>query len=260
VIVKGPLQFASQLEGRLLLHQEIPAIGQFIKQVGDGAQRPRLRPLRPTLAEAGGLVLRVLEGHTDSVLAVALTADGSRAVSGSDDKTLRVWGLEGNQPPHVLEGHTSIVEAVALTADGKLAVSGSDDRTRRVWDLEGNQPPHLLEGHAKRISAVALTVDGKRAVSGSKDQMLRVWDLEGNRPPRVLVGHTGWVRSVALTADGKRAVSGSDDNTLRVWDLKSGNCLVIFTCDAPVLGCACSGDVIAAGDQGRQVHLFAWEA
>jgi WD40 repeat protein len=108
--------------------------------------------------------------------------------------------------------------------------------------------------------AVALTADGKRAVSGSSDHTLRVWDLEGNQPPRVLEGHTGWVRAVALAADGKRAVSGSDDHTLRIWDLKDGNCLVIFTCDAPVLCCAWSGDVIAAGDQGRQVHLFAWEA
>jgi len=79
---------------------------------------------------------RVLEGHTDWVLAVALTADGKRAVSGSDDRTLRVWDLEGNQPPRVLEGHTGWVTAVALTADGKRAVSGSHDGTLRVWDLE----------------------------------------------------------------------------------------------------------------------------
>jgi WD40 repeat protein len=90
--------------------------------------------------------------------------------------------------------------------------------------------------------------------------MLRVWDTEGHQAPRVLEGHTDSVNAVALTADGKRAVSGSDDNTLRVWDLKSGNCLAVFTCDAPVLCCAWSGDVIAAGDRTRQFHLFAWEA
>ena len=58
---------------------------------------------------------------------MALTADGKRAVSGSSDYTLRVWDLEGNQPPRVLEGHTDVVTAVALTADGKRAVSGSYD-------------------------------------------------------------------------------------------------------------------------------------
>ena len=49
---------------------------------------------------------------------------------------MRVWDLEGNQPPRVLEGHTSDVRAVALSADGQRAVSGSGDHTLRVWDLK----------------------------------------------------------------------------------------------------------------------------
>ena len=120
---------------------------------------------------------------------MALTAGGKRAVSsGSYDNTLRVWDLEGNQPPRVLKGHTGQVNSVALTADGKRAVSGSWGGTLRVWDLEGNQPPRVLKGHTDMVYAVALTADGKRAVSGSHDKTLRVWDLEGNQPPRVLEG------------------------------------------------------------------------
>ena len=88
---------------------------------------------------------RVLEGHADAVWAVALTADGKRAVSGSCDHTLRVWDLEGNRwmrllrgycRPRVLEGHTGEVRALALTADGKRAISASRDGTLRVWDLD----------------------------------------------------------------------------------------------------------------------------
>jgi len=226
-------QFTSQMTARLLAHAAQPGIASFLEQLDAYAPRPRLRPLRPTLTAAGGPERRVLEGHTGGVYAVALTADGKRAVSGSDDKTLRVWDLEGSQPPRVLEGpHHPVdnrdgldcspggVYAVALTADGKRAVSGSDDKTLRVWDLEGNQPPRALEGHTDRVWAVALTTDGKRAVSGSGDNTLRVWDLEGDRPLRVLEGHTYGVYAVALTADGKRAVSGSTDKTLRVWDLE----------------------------------------
>ena len=78
---------------------------------------------------------RVLESHTDRVRAVALSADGKRAVSGSDDTTLRVWDLDGQTPPRVLEGHTHWTYAVALSADGKRAVSGSYDKTLRLWDL-----------------------------------------------------------------------------------------------------------------------------
>jgi hypothetical protein len=65
-------------------------------------------------------------GHSGPITAVALTADGKRAVSGSDDHTLRVWDLESNHPPRVLEGHSGPVRAVALTTGGKRSVSGSE--------------------------------------------------------------------------------------------------------------------------------------
>lgn len=67
---------------------------------------------------------------------MAITPDGGRAVSGSSDKTLRVWDLKSGQAVRTLNGHTGSVNAVALTPDGLRAVLGSDDETVRVWDLE----------------------------------------------------------------------------------------------------------------------------
>jgi energy-coupling factor transporter ATP-binding protein EcfA2 len=75
----------------------------------------------------------------------------------------------------------------------------------------------------------------------------------------ILAGHTGRVWTVVLSGDGKRAVSGSKDHTVRVWDLGSGKCLAVFTCDYAVSSCAWARERIVAGDEGGQVHLFAWE-
>ena len=46
-----------------------------------------------------GQVLKVLEGHTDHVVAVAISNDGSKTVSGSWDKTVRVWSMETGEVP-----------------------------------------------------------------------------------------------------------------------------------------------------------------
>ena len=59
------------------------------------------------------------------VMAVAVTPDGRRAVSGSDDRTLKVWDLEQGALLATLEGHGDWVRAVAVTPDGRRAVSGS---------------------------------------------------------------------------------------------------------------------------------------
>ena len=75
-----------------------------------------------------------------------MTPDGRRAVSASEDRTLRLWDLESGQTIRTLEGHTERVLAVAVTPDGRRAVSASEDRTLRLWDLESGQ----TISHARR--------------------------------------------------------------------------------------------------------------
>jgi hypothetical protein len=99
--------------------------------------------------------LMVLRGHAGRVWAVALSADGRTAVSGSDDNTVRSWDLSTGRCTAVLEGHAGWVNAVALSADGRTAVSGSYDKTVRSWDLTTGRCT-VLEGHPVGFWAVAV--------------------------------------------------------------------------------------------------------
>ena len=137
MLASHPAQLAGQLLGRLLGFDD-SEIRSLMKQAGSplpGHGSHLLLPITASLRPPGGPLLRTLEGHTHEVKAVALTADGRHAVSGSYDKTLRVWDLETGQTIRTLEGHTGRVTSLALTADGRHAVSGSWDNTLRVWDL-----------------------------------------------------------------------------------------------------------------------------
>jgi WD40 repeat protein/serine/threonine protein kinase len=221
VLARDHRQLPGQLIGRLL-GNPAPIIQFLLKSAAESRSWPRLQPLTPSLAPPGGPMIRTFEGHTDWVRAVALTPDRRCAISGSWDRTLRVWDLESGQSLHTLQGHTDWVNAVALTPDGDRAISGSADRTLRVWDLESGQSVWTLEGHTDRVNAVAVTPNGGRAISASADRTLWVWDLESGQSVWTLEGHTDGVNAVAVTPDGNRVISASSDHTLRVWDLESG--------------------------------------
>ncbi|KIK23227.1 hypothetical protein PISMIDRAFT_63421, partial [Pisolithus microcarpus 441] len=166
-----------------------------------------------------------LEGHSSEVNSVAFSPDGKRIVSGSHDKTVRIWDFErGVQIGSPLQGHTGWVQSVGFSPDGKEIVSGSHDTTVRIWDAErGVQIGGSLEGHTGVVWSVSFSPNGKRIVSASEDTTVRIWDVgRGIQIGSSLQGHTDWVWSVAFSPDGKRIVSGSRDNTVRVWDAERG--------------------------------------
>jgi len=174
--------------------------------------------LRPAL-------LWTLEGHGDGVMSVSVTPDGRWAVTGSYDKTMRVWDLETGTCLQTLHGHFDEIRSVSMTPDGRRAVTGCYDNTVRVWDMERGICLRTLEGHREGVGSVSVTPDGCRVVTGSLDHTVRIWNVESGMCLRTLEGHQDGVRSVSLTPDGCRAVTGSMDHTVRVWDLESGVCL-----------------------------------
>ncbi|KZP10837.1 WD40 repeat-like protein [Athelia psychrophila] len=169
--------------------------------------------------------LKTLEGHKDTVRAVAYSPDGSHIASGSSDETIRIWDAEtGEAVGEPLRGHSSHILAIVYSPDGAYIVSGSSDNTIRIWDAEtGESVGEPLRDHTGAIWAIAYSPDGRHIVSGSGDKTLRIWDVETREVVgEPLKGHTGIISSVAYCPDGTHIVSGSYDKMLRIWDAETG--------------------------------------
>jgi hypothetical protein len=121
------------------------------------------------------------------VTAVAVSADGSRVVSGSDDQTARVWDARTGQFLYELTGHTARLSCVAVSADGTRIVTGAHDGTVRVWNGKTVQSVFELredrEGQVVYVWSVALSADGSQIVAryGLGEKTI-VWDATTGRP------------------------------------------------------------------------------
>ncbi|MFO1430694.1 MAG: hypothetical protein U1F76_11230 [Candidatus Competibacteraceae bacterium] len=149
--------------------------------------------------------MNILKGHKSDVTSVAISPDNKYIASGSKDKTVRLWNLEGNLMSKPFQGHTDYVNAIAFSPNGKSIVTGSSDKTIRLWDLEGNPIGKPFQGHQDVVRSVAFSPDGESIVSGGKDG-IRLWDLKGH----VISSFGDYkdeVFSVAFSPDGKMIAS-----------------------------------------------------
>jgi cytochrome c len=189
-----------------------------------------------------------LRGHGGPVRAVALSPDGTAALSGSFDSSAIRWSLAHNAAEQVLRFHDDAVNAVTLLKDGRAVTAGADGRIA-IWSGDKQQPDTVLRGHTAPIVALAVSPDGATLASAAWDNTVRLWPLAGGEP-RVLQGHTQNVNGVAFTADGKSVVSASYDLTLRIWPLDGGVPTTV-TLPAPLSAVAVARDeIVAAGANG----------
>ena len=80
--------------------------------------------------------LKTLEGHLGEVLSVSYSPDGTKIISGSRDKTIKIWDANTGECLKTLEGHSSYVWSVAYSLDSKRIISGSADETIKIWGEE----------------------------------------------------------------------------------------------------------------------------
>jgi WD40 repeat protein len=197
--------------------------------------------------------VRQFVGHKAAVICVAFSPDGKLALSGSGDRTVRLWNVATGEevrrfagdlpnvgvsvvgllgaplgqgsllaaaglcPQGAWQAHKGDVHGVAFSPDGKLAASGGLDAVR-VWDVASGTQLRRLDTPTNFVLSVAFAPDGKRLLSTSKaDHVVRIWDVATGKQVGQLVGHTAEVQAAVYAPDGKLIASGGDD-TVRIWD------------------------------------------
>jgi WD40 repeat protein len=186
--------------------------------------------------------------HAQVVLSVAVSPDGERIASSSQDGIIKIWDAKTGQELRSVPAHDNQVRSIAFSPDGHWLASGSWDKTVKIWDSRTGALRCNLEGNKEVVWSVAFNPDGKLVASGGgldRVAELKLWNAATGQEVRTLSGHTGQVRCIAFSSDGRRLASGAaeHDRTVKVWDVQTGQeLLTLRGHQHPIWGLAFSPD------------------
>jgi WD40 repeat protein len=173
--------------------------------------------------------LHTFKGHELAISALAISPDGQVLVSGSADRTIRIWNLKNMQLLHQLNSGNTPITALAIEHDGNVFISGSQGGTLKFWQLSTGKLLHTIPAtHHNAIQALAIHPDGQQLATGGTDGIVRLWNLQSYDLLKAFeLGKTP-VSAIAFSADGKYLVGGSQGGTLRIWRLADGEILHVL--------------------------------
>ena len=176
-------------------------------------------------------------GHTALVRKVLFTSDGTRLLSCSEDKSIKVWDIASSACVKTFRGHQGpasegMLYTMALSpGDTYLAVGGwmkgisyGDPGlgTVRLYDFRQGRIAALLRGHASVVLNLAFSPDGRFLASASADKTVKVWDLKSRTELHTLRFHAANVYGLAISPDSSRIASCAVDGTIALWESRTG--------------------------------------
>ena len=123
-----------------------------------------------------GTRVALLSGHTDWIASLAFSEDAISLVSGSDDKTIKLWDIQTGGVVKTFSGHTDPICSVSISPDHATIASGSNDMTIRLWDVETGGH-RVVEGYHSIAYSISFSpTNSERWISASGDHIVRWWE------------------------------------------------------------------------------------
>jgi WD40 repeat protein len=199
---------------------------------------------------------RMLDGHSDEISAVALDADGKRAVTGSKSGLVKIWNLRTGACQQTLSLHRDSISAIAITPDGGEVFTGSADKTITRLSLAGPERVDTYGLFSGEITHLLLDAEGYRLLIGLYDEGVVVKNLvDGSSLALDVQGD--FLKTAAFTPDRDGIVTvarvESELHTITTWDARTGRIVGKIKTDFNVTAIVVSSDsrYVAAAGSGQ---------
>jgi WD40 repeat protein/serine/threonine protein kinase len=198
-----------------------------------------------------------------AIASVDISPDGTLLVTGSWDRTAKIWDIHTGKAVIKLEGsHRGFVNSVRFSPDGKAILTASDDGSARLWDVATGQPKMpVFNLPGTRIHQAVFQADGNRILTVSGDRLGRIWDVQTGKLCYELAGHEWAVLCGQFSSDGHKIVTGSEDNRAILWDGSTGQQLHTLsghTGSITAVAFSADGRRVLTGSEDNLIKL--WDA
>ena len=160
--------------------------------------------------------------HPGLVSGLVVLPDGSRFLTGCDDKQVRLWNMTNDKTERLFSGPTLGILSVAANRSGDRIAAGSADKSVHIWETNSGKVVAKIAGLSAAIRAVAFSGDGKRLVAGLADGTLKTYDAATGKEVKTLTAHKGAVNAIAVTSRGDAIVSAGEDGQLLTQPIEGG--------------------------------------
>lgn len=198
-----------------------------------------------------------LQGHTNIIWDLAITANGKQAVSGSYDNSLILWDLETGDILQRFRGHGNLIYSVALVGQRRM-LSGSLDGTIRVWDIVSGAEQNRFEGHAGTVQSVLAyqTAENQtRLATAARDGIIILWDITTGMEVQRLESDAGAVWGLDINTEAGLLISAhrvsATEGRVLLWDLDTGQEIRRFESNVGFLTAAFNSDATIAAIAGE---------
>eukprot|EP00695_Tsukubamonas_globosa_P003818 TRINITY_DN84_c0_g1_i6.p1 TRINITY_DN84_c0_g1~~TRINITY_DN84_c0_g1_i6.p1 ORF type:complete len:343 (+),score=183.17 TRINITY_DN84_c0_g1_i6:62-1030(+) len=191
--------------------------------------------------KTGRSTLRFI-GHKKDVLSVAFSPNNCQIISGSRDRSVKLWNTVGECKYTIGEegasGHSDWVSCVRFSpnAANPLIVSAGWDKLVKVWNLAANcKLAATLGGHTGYVNSVTVSPDGSLCASGGKDGTAMLWDL--SKGEHLYSLEAGDVINALAFSPNRYWLCAATQSHVKIWDLETKSVVTVLEApDFPELG------------------------
>jgi WD40 repeat protein len=177
-----------------------------------------------------------LTGHKAHIKQLWVNPEGTRIISASLDKTVRIWDTKSKKCTAIIEEHTDGILDMCVSKDQKKLVSCGWDKQIIEWDIEKNRKIRTYNGHNLNVVHTAYFSLDKRLISISSDDIIKIWDTTTGIclntiqcPLNITTG---------ITLDSKdNLYLGYMDGSIQYHDLQNGELLRLFSGHTALISC-----------------------